>query len=161
MAKASASSPPASSPALKRATPNTQNMRSQKSILGFFQKSSPATPSSNRTREPASSPAQRASEKHGGSAAKPTPKDQKRSFSSFAQDLSPVPSSDLPIPEEEEEKGNDVKVDSAGFCSFTFHAYLLLFRPPLKKQTPLCRLHAEYVLYILAYLPFFHVLTIP
>ncbi|KAJ5362570.1 hypothetical protein N7541_003414 [Penicillium brevicompactum] len=105
MAKASASSPPASSPALKRATPSTQNMRSQKSILGFFQKSSPATPSSNRTREPASSPAQRASENRGGSAAKPTPKDQKRSFSSFAQDLSPVPSSDLPIPDEEEESG--------------------------------------------------------
>lgn len=49
-----------------------------------------------------SSPAQRASEAR-GSAAKPTPKDQKRSFSSFAQDLSPVPSSDLPIPDEEEE----------------------------------------------------------
>lgn len=110
MAKASASSPPASSPALKRATPSTQNMRSQKSILGFFQKSSPATPSSNRVREPASSPAQRASEKRGESATKPTPKDQKRSFSSFAQDLSPVPSSDLPIPEEEEETGKAVKV---------------------------------------------------
>ncbi|CAG8228648.1 unnamed protein product [Penicillium olsonii] len=108
MAKGSASSPPASSPALKRATPNTQNMRSQKSILGFFQKSSPATPSSNRVREPASSPAQKAAER-GGSAVKGTPKDQKRSFSSFAQDLSPVPSSDLPIPDEEEESGNGVK----------------------------------------------------
>lgn len=112
MAKGTASSPPASSPALKRATPNTQNMRSQKSILGFFQKSSPATPSGTRIREPVSSPAQRASEQRGGSA-KPTPKDQKRSFSSFAQDLSPVPSSDLPIPEDEEEEINGVKVHSS------------------------------------------------
>ncbi|KXG53727.1 DNA mismatch repair protein Msh6 [Penicillium griseofulvum] len=110
MAKPSASSPSAaSSPALKRATPSTQNMRSQKSILGFFQKSSPATPSNNRTREPASSPAQRASEKRAESAVKPTPKEQKRSFSSFAQDLSPAPSSDLPVPEEEEENGSTLK----------------------------------------------------
>lgn len=111
MAKPSASSPSAaSSPALKRTTPSTQNMRSQKSILGFFQKSSPATPSNNRTREPASSPAQRASEKRSESAVKPTPKDQKRSFSSFAQDLSPVPSSDLPVPEVEEDNGSVLKV---------------------------------------------------
>lgn len=112
MAKPSASSPSAASPspALKRATPNTQNMRNQKSILGFFQKSSPATPSNNRTREPASSPAQRASEKRSESAVKPTPKEQKRSFSSFAQDLSPVPSSDLPVPEEEQENGSALKV---------------------------------------------------
>ncbi|KAJ5142852.1 uncharacterized protein N7515_001639 [Penicillium bovifimosum] len=106
MAKPTASSPPASSPALKRATPSTQNMRSQKSILGFFQKSSPATPSNKRTQEPASSPAQRAAEQR--STAKPTPKEQKRSFSSFAQDLSPVPSSDLPVPEDEE-NGTTVK----------------------------------------------------
>jgi DNA mismatch repair protein MSH6 len=108
MAKPTASSPPASSPALKRTTPSTQNMRSQKSILGFFQKSSPATPSNNRTREPASSPAQRAAEQR--STVKPTPKEQKRSFSSFAQDLSPVPSSDLPVPEDEEENGTALKV---------------------------------------------------
>lgn len=120
MAKPSASSPSAaSSPALKRATPSTQNMRSQKSILGFFQKSSPATPSSNRTREPASSPAQRASEKRSESAVKPTPKEQKRSFSSFAQDLSPVPSSDLPVPDEEEDNGSVLKVYSSGVsCLF-------------------------------------------
>lgn len=81
-------------------------MKAQKSILGFFQKSSPATPSTDRPREPASSPAQRASEQRGtGSAVKRTPKDQKRSFSSFAKDLTPVPSSDLPIPEEDEGNG--------------------------------------------------------
>lgn len=144
MAKASASSPPASSPALKRATPSTQNMRSQKSILGFFQKSSPATPSSNRTREPASSPAQRASENRGGSAAKPTPKDQKRSFSSFAQDLSPVPSSDLPIPDDEQESGEAGKVrlkSSPLFC--LPHADFSLFRPPSKSRIPPCLLHDE------------------
>ncbi|KAJ5778178.1 DNA mismatch repair protein msh6 [Penicillium odoratum] len=105
MAKASASSPTATPPstALKRTTSSTQNMKSQKSILGFFQKSSPATPSSAKPREPASSPAQRASEKRGASASKQTPGAQKRSFSSFAADLSPVPSSDLPVPDEEEE----------------------------------------------------------
>lgn len=82
-------------------------MKNQKSILGFFQKSSPATPSNQRNREPASSPAQRASEQRSASGVKSA---QKRSFSSFAQDLSPVPSSDLPIPDEEEENGGDVKV---------------------------------------------------
>jgi DNA mismatch repair protein MSH6 len=85
-------------------------MKSQKSILGFFQKSSPATPSNNRTREPASSPAQRAAENRGGSAPKPTPREQKRSFSSFAQDLTPIPSSDLPLPDEEDENVDEVKV---------------------------------------------------
>ncbi|CAL5873702.1 uncharacterized protein PFLUO_LOCUS7984 [Penicillium psychrofluorescens] len=108
-----AKGPPASSPTatpptgpLKKATSSTQNMKAQKSILGFFQKSSPATPSTDRPREPASSPAQRASEQRGtGSAVKRTPKDQKRSFSSFAKDLTPVPSSDLPIPEEDEGNG--------------------------------------------------------
>jgi DNA mismatch repair protein MSH6 len=82
-------------------------MKNQKSILGFFQKSSPATPSNDKPREPASSPAQRASEKRVASAVKPTPK---RNFSSFAQDLTPVPSSDLPIPEEDEKFGDKVKV---------------------------------------------------
>lgn len=109
MAKGSASSPTATPPqaALKRTTSSTQNMKNQKSILGFFQKSSPATPSNDKPREPASSPAQRAGEKRVASAVKPTPK---RNFSSFAQDLTPVPSSDLPIPEEDEEKGDKVKV---------------------------------------------------
>jgi len=88
-------------------------MKSQKSILGFFQKSSPATPSSNQAREPASSPAQKASER-AASSVKPTPK---RSFSSFAQDLSPVPSSDLPIPEEDEDNVGNVKVGPA--CSLS------------------------------------------
>jgi DNA mismatch repair protein MSH6 len=143
MAKASASSPPASSPALKRATPNTQNMRSQKSILGFFQKSSPATPSANRTREPASSPAQRAAEQRGGSAAKPTPKDQKRSFSSFAQDLSPVPSSDIPVPDDEEESGNGVKVSSREVYCLSASLTLLFRLPRWKNKTPTCRLHVE------------------
>jgi DNA mismatch repair protein MSH6 len=82
-------------------------MKNQKSILGFFQKSSPAAPSNDKPREPASSPAQRAGEQRGVSAVKPTPK---RSFSSFAQDLTPVPSSDLPIPEDDEENADKVKV---------------------------------------------------
>lgn len=110
MAKASASSPTATPPtpaALKKTSSSTQNMKNQKSILGFFQKSSPVTPSDQKNREPASSPAQRASEQRGASGVKST---QKRSFSSFAQDLSPVPSSDLPIPDEDEENGGDVKV---------------------------------------------------
>ncbi|KAJ5175225.1 DNA mismatch repair protein msh6 [Penicillium canariense] len=108
MAQGPASSPTATPPsaALKRTTSSTQNMKNQKSILGFFQKSSPATPSNNRTREPASSPAQRAGEQRAASSVKPTPK---RSFSSFAQDLSPVPSSDLPIPEEDDGNGDKVK----------------------------------------------------
>lgn len=116
MAKAPAESPSATPPsALKRTTSSAQNMKSQKSILGFFQKSSPATPSSNKTREPASSPAQKASER-GASTVKPTPK---RSFSSFAQDLSPVPSSDLPLPEDDEENGDSVKVGFLVSLSFS------------------------------------------
>ncbi|KAJ5892720.1 DNA mismatch repair protein msh6 [Penicillium tannophilum] len=116
MAKADASSPTGTPPstALKRSTSSTQNMKSQKSILGFFQKSSPATPSSAKPREPASSPAQRASENRGASATKQTPGTQKRSFSSFAADLSPVPSSDLPVPDEDEEDaGLKTKGDKA------------------------------------------------
>ncbi|KAJ5810269.1 DNA mismatch repair protein msh6 [Penicillium pulvis] len=116
MAKADASSPTGTPPstALKRTTSSTQNMKSQKSILGFFQKSSPATPSSAKPREPASSPAQRASENRGASATKQTPGTQKRSFSSFAADLSPVPSSDLPVPDEDEEDaGVKTKDDKA------------------------------------------------
>ncbi|KAI9042656.1 mismatch repair ATPase MSH6 [Aspergillus affinis] len=83
--------------ALKRATPSSQNMRSQKSILGFFQKSSPSTPATARNAEPASSPAQRASEQRATSATK------KKSVPAFS-DLASVPSSDLMIPEEEEEE---------------------------------------------------------
>ncbi|OQE22362.1 hypothetical protein PENSTE_c010G07336 [Penicillium steckii] len=110
MAKGDASSPTAGTPpsVLKRTTSSAQNMRSQKSILGFFQKSSPATPSSTKPREPASSPAQRASEQRNTSATKPK---EKRSFSSFAQDLTPVPSSDLPIPEEDEENADVAKTE--------------------------------------------------
>lgn len=82
-------------------------MKNQKSILGFFQKSSPATPSNDRSREPISSPAQRASEQHGATTVK---LDQKTSFSSFAQDLTPISSSDLPVSEDEEERDENVKV---------------------------------------------------
>lgn len=110
----SASSPTATTPIgpLKRTTTSTQNMKNQKSILGFFQKSSPAAPSHNDgSREPASSPAQRASELRGPPpSVKATPRDQKRSFSSFAQELTPVPSSDLPVPDDEEENDEAVKV---------------------------------------------------
>lgn len=65
-------------------------MKSQRSILGFFQKSSPSTPSGSRNAEPASSPAQRASEQRGASAVK----NQKRPRESSI-DLPPVPSSDF------------------------------------------------------------------
>lgn len=122
MAKGDASSPTGTpSSALKRTTSSAQNMKSQKSILGFFQKSSPATPSSVKAkpREPASSPAQRASEQRNASASATKPK-EKRSFSSFAQDLTPVPSSDLPIPDEDEENVNAVKVCLFAFCIRSF-----------------------------------------
>ena len=65
-------------------------MKSQRSILGFFQKSSPSTPSGARNAEPASSPAQRASEQRDAS----TVKTQKRQRESSI-DLPPVPSSDF------------------------------------------------------------------
>ncbi|PGH10333.1 DNA mismatch repair protein MSH6 [Blastomyces parvus] len=51
---------------LNKSTPSTQNMKSQKSILGFFQKSSPSTSATSpahrndANQEPVSSPAQRA-----------------------------------------------------------------------------------------------------
>ncbi|KAL3485624.1 muts domain V-domain-containing protein [Aspergillus germanicus] len=95
-----ASSPPAATP-LKKSTSSTQNMKNQKSILGFFQKSSPSTPST-RNAEPASSPAQRASESRPSTvrrearSAKVAPK--------FTQDLTPVPSSDLGLIDEEDDK---------------------------------------------------------
>lgn len=114
MAKGDASSPTGTPPSvLKRTTSSAQNMKSQKSILGFFQKSSPATPSGTKPREPASSPAQRASEQRNASATKPK---EKRSFSSFAQDLTPVPSSDLPIPEDDEENADTAKVCWFAIC---------------------------------------------
>ncbi|KAJ5675578.1 DNA mismatch repair protein msh6 [Penicillium macrosclerotiorum] len=112
MAKASASSPTATPPsgALKRTTSSAQNMKNQKSILGFFQKSSPATPKNDQPREPASSPSQRAGEQRGASSVKPTVKPTpKRNFSSFAQDLTPIPSSDLPIPGEDEDNDESLK----------------------------------------------------
>ncbi|KAL4796807.1 muts domain V-domain-containing protein [Aspergillus venezuelensis] len=100
MAKAppASSSPPAATP-LKRSTSSTQNMKSQKSILGFFQKSSPSTPST-RNVEPASSPAQRACE------SRPTKRDptSAKIASKFTQDLTSVPSSDLGLPEDEDDK---------------------------------------------------------
>ncbi|KAL2818793.1 putative DNA mismatch repair protein Msh6 [Aspergillus cavernicola] len=95
-----ASSPPTGTP-LKRATSSTQNMRNQKSILGFFQKSSPSTPST-RNAEPASSPAQKASETRESG----TIKSEKSAkiASKFTRDLTPVASSDLGLPDEEEDK---------------------------------------------------------
>ena len=104
-----ASSPTTATPpsgALKRTTSSSQNMKSQKSILGFFQKSSPSTPSTAaRHAEPASSPAERVSEQRGANATRETSKTPKtKKAPKFSQDLTPVPSSDLVGPEEEEEK---------------------------------------------------------
>ncbi|KAL5342809.1 muts domain V-domain-containing protein [Aspergillus crustosus] len=98
-----AKEPPASSPSaatpLKRSTSSSQNMKNQKSILGFFQKSSPSTPST-RNAEPASSPAQRASE------TRPVKREEKpaRVLSKFTQNLTPVPSSDFGLPDDEDDK---------------------------------------------------------
>jgi DNA mismatch repair protein MSH6 len=92
---AAASSPSIATPAsgaLKRSTSSTQNMKNQKSILGFFQKSSPSTPSTApRNAEPASSPAQRASENKASTKTK-----------KGLQNLTPVPSSDVIEPDEDE-----------------------------------------------------------
>ncbi|PYH93555.1 DNA mismatch repair protein Msh6 [Aspergillus ellipticus CBS 707.79] len=104
-----ASSPTTATPpsaALKRATSSVQNMKNQKSILGFFQKSSPSTPSTARNAEPASSPAERVSERRGGSAKGAMKTDRKKSVPRFKQDLAPVPSSDLVVPEEDEPLDN-------------------------------------------------------
>lgn len=83
----------------------------QKSILGFFQKSSPSTPPASRSVEPASSsPAQRASEgsveNKGSSKSKKNGKgnDNKTSTPKFQGNLTPIPSSDFVGPEEEEEE---------------------------------------------------------
>ncbi|KAL7656638.1 DNA mismatch repair protein msh6 [Aspergillus niger] len=102
-----ASSPTTATPptgALKRSTSSTQNMKNQKSILGFFQKSSPSTPSTARNAEPASSPAERVSEQRRGSAKGAA--ERKKSVPKFKQELEPVPSSDLAIPEEDEQEDN-------------------------------------------------------
>lgn len=110
-----ASSPPSATP-LKRSTPSSQNMRNQKSILGFFQKSSPSTPAaSTRNADPASSPAQRASESR---PVKREEKSEKKTASKFAQDLTPVPSSDLGMLDEEQEEEEDKKQvwSSDGLC---------------------------------------------
>ncbi|RMJ27564.1 hypothetical protein PHISP_01552 [Aspergillus sp. HF37] len=86
--------PPSSAAAagLKRSSASTQNMKSQRSILGFFQKSSPSTPSAARNpEEPASSPAQRASETRGAGVKRENAKKPRES----SLDLPPVPSSDF------------------------------------------------------------------
>ena len=96
---AKGSSPTATPPtALKRTTSSTQNMKNQKSILGFFQKSSPATPSTAPRKapppaEPASSPAQRAAD------VKSSVNKKKAS-----QNLTQAPSSDNIEPDEEDER---------------------------------------------------------
>ncbi|KAF5863649.1 DNA mismatch repair protein msh6 [Aspergillus alliaceus] len=114
-----ASSSPAATPpsgVLKRTTSSTQNMKNQKSILGFFQKSSPSTPSTARNAEPASSPAQRVSEQRGATATRRSVKSEKKKNIPQFSDLSPVPSSDLVEPEEEEgnaeASSNDPKANS-------------------------------------------------
>lgn len=89
-----ASSPAAATPALKRSTSSTQNMKNQRSILGFFQKSSPATPSTaTRNAEPASSPTQRVA----------AGKSSTVKSKSAVQNLTPVPSSDAIEPDEEDD----------------------------------------------------------
>lgn len=88
--------------ALKKSSSSTQNSKTQKSILGFFQvKSSP--PQGNASQEPASSPAQRASETQSrasgrtGSIAKGsnTAKSRNGQSSHSPQTLTPVPSNDV------------------------------------------------------------------
>ncbi|GKZ20743.1 DNA mismatch repair protein msh6 [Aspergillus brasiliensis] len=109
-----ASSPTTATPppgALKRSTSSTQNMKNQKSILGFFQKSSPSTPSTARNAEPASSPAERVSEQRRGSAKGAA--ERKKSVPKFKQELEPVPSSDLVVPEEDEQ-GDDAQESPNG-----------------------------------------------
>ncbi|KAL4763730.1 mismatch repair ATPase MSH6 [Aspergillus foveolatus] len=98
-----ASSPPAATP-LKRSNSSTQNMKNQKSILGFFQKSSPSTPST-RNGEHASSPAQRAAES--------VKRDEKSAkiASKFTQDLPPVLSSELGIPDDDAEDKTQMNLE--------------------------------------------------
>lgn len=102
------------SAALKKTTSSAQNMRSQKSILGFFQKSSPSTPSSAARRpEPASSPAECVSENRGANAPEEASTGKKKNGLKFSHKLTPVPSSDLGGIDEDEEKGADGQVCSA------------------------------------------------
>lgn len=120
-----ASSPMTATPpsaALKKTTSSAQNMKSQKSILGFFQKSSPSTPSSAaRRQEPASSPAERVSENRGANAPTEASTGKKNGLK-FAQKLTPVPSSDLGGIDEEEEKGVNEQV-----C-FSFMAVVMIWK---------------------------------
>ncbi|BCR84005.1 mismatch repair ATPase MSH6 [Aspergillus chevalieri] len=112
-----ASSPTTATPpsaALKKTTSSAQNMKSQKSILGFFQKSSPSTPSSAARRpEPASSPAERVSENRGANAPKEASTGKKKNGPKFSQKLTPVPSSDLGGIDEEEEKGANEQLQTS------------------------------------------------
>ncbi|PGH14078.1 hypothetical protein AJ80_06082 [Polytolypa hystricis UAMH7299] len=92
---------------LKKSASSTQNMKQQKSILGFFQaKSSPSVPSAsqgNASQEPTSSPAQRASRnltRNGPIGARLGV----NRASTVTQNLTPTPSSDLPDHEQEEVK---------------------------------------------------------
>jgi DNA mismatch repair protein MSH6 len=88
--------------ALKRSTSSTQNMRNQRSILGFFQKSSPSTPSGPRSVEPASSPAQQASEKRAAGNANGTLRHTANGGGKTPQELPPLPSSDIVYTEDDE-----------------------------------------------------------
>jgi DNA mismatch repair protein MSH6 len=81
-------------------------MKNQKSILGFFQKSSPSTPSGKQNTEPASSPAQRASERRAEGRTNGSSKTSKSTVRT-SQDLTPMLSSDL-IDVDEDESLNKV-----------------------------------------------------
>ena len=115
MASGNASPPnatPASRP-LKRSTSSSQNMKNQKSILGFFQKSSPSTPLGKQNTEPASSPAQRASERRVEGHTNGSSKASQSTVRS-SQDLMPMPSSDLVDADEDEplNKVSDIELES-------------------------------------------------
>lgn len=108
--------------ALKRSTSSTQNMKNQKSILGFFQKSSPTTPSTAKSNgAPASSPAERASEQRAtsstsGKTSKNKKDAKKDPVSSPSGDLTPLPSSD-PV-EREDNDAVETKVMRSEFRGF-------------------------------------------
>ncbi|OJD19919.1 hypothetical protein AJ78_00113 [Emergomyces pasteurianus Ep9510] len=108
-----------SSRILKKSTPSTQNMKSQKSILGFFQKSSPSTSAASPVRrkdagqEPVSSPAQRAASDQkfrknpvsrlGTDPSRSLNIGENKSVASSGQSITPVPSSDAAGYDEEDE----------------------------------------------------------
>ncbi|EER45184.1 conserved hypothetical protein [Histoplasma capsulatum H143] len=112
---------------LKKSTPSTQNMKSQKSILGFFQKSSPSASAASPARrndasqEPVSSPAQRAASNQ-KSHKKPEPKlprslntGRNKTVTSSGQSITPVPSSDATgYCEEDAEVEVSVAIDDEG-----------------------------------------------